>query len=39
MEEKVFENKLDTGLIGSACFISMHNTMKKTKVMEAMEFS
>lgn len=35
MEEKVFENKLDTGLIGSACFISMN----KNKVMEAMDFS
>lgn len=39
LEEKVFENELGTGLIRSTCFISMYNSTKKNKVMEAMDFS
>lgn len=39
MEKKVFENELGTGLIRSTCFISMYNSMNKSKVMEATGFS
>lgn len=39
IEEKVFESELDTGLIRSTCFISMYNSMNKSKVMEGIHFS
>lgn len=38
IEENVFENELDTGLITSTCFISVYNSMNKSKVVEAMHF-
>lgn len=39
IEEKVFENELDTGLIRSTCFISIYNSMNKSRVMEPIDFS
>lgn len=39
IEEIVFENELDTDLITSTCLISMYNSMKKSEVMEGVDFS
>lgn len=39
IEEKLLENELDTGLIRSTCFISMYDSMNKSKVTESIDFS
>lgn len=39
LEEIVFENELDTGLIKSTRLSSMYSSMKKSKVMEGIDFS